>query len=359
MQIHPKARSILSTLAIPSPIQKYFTDLKWDIDLSNNTNPYLGYFAEYPDVKQDQLKQLYLTIVLSLNRPSYFNKGDSKDFSSENVLFTAGSMEGLDLVLRTFLEPKKDTLCITLPTFPAYEHWALIHGVQVKTIPLFGENLNQILIEDIIKICPKVVFLCDPNNPAGTKLETTLIQKLCESFDGLVVVDEAYIEFSNHPSSLFYLNKYKNLIILRTFSKAWGLAGVRCGVILADKSIINALRYVQLPFAVSSPSQSKVRTRLLQPKKTFSSWNKIKKNRDQLIQELTHLKSVIRVYKSDANFIMIVLSNFQKTMALLKEYKIHVLDCSPVSLDSIRVSIGSEDQNNKFLEVLQLASDIS
>jgi len=353
MHIHSKARPVITTLSVPSPIKKYFTDLEWDIDLSNNTNPYLGFFAQYPDVKQNHLKQQYLNMILSLNRPSFFNKSHFKEFSSENVLFTAGSMEGLDLILRTFLEPNKDKLCVTKPTFPAYEHWALIHGIEVKKVPLLGDDFDQFSIEDVIQHAPQVIFLCDPNNPLGTKLKPSVISELCESFEGLVVVDEAYIEFSNHPSSIFCLPQYRNLIILRTLSKAWGLAGVRFGVIIADQSIISALRYVQLPFAVSSPSQSKVRKRLLQPKGTISSWERIKKNRDLLIKELRQLQEVVKVYKSEANFLMIVLQNFHNIMNLLAKHKIHVLDCSHVFPSAIRVSIGSEEENKKFLEVLQ------
>lgn len=271
MLIHPKARPIISKLSLPTPIKKYFSNLDWEIDLSNNTNPYIEGFSEYPDVKQHDLKKLYLNQILSLNPLSSFTKEEREVFTSDNVLFTAGSMEGLDLILRTFSEPKKDVICVTSPTFSAYEHWALIHGLCVKTIPLFGEELDQIKIEDVSKLDPKIVFLCDPNNPTGTKLSPETIHKLCDSLDGLVIVDEAYIEFSDQSSSIFCLNKYKNLIILRTFSKAWGLAGVRCGVVIADKLIIHALRYVQLPFAFSSPAQEKVAELLLNPGKIFSS----------------------------------------------------------------------------------------
>ena len=353
MIIHPKARPIISKLSLPTPIQKYFSNLDWEIDLSNNTNPHAEGFSEYPDIKQSDLKTLYLNRILAINPSPLFSNGAEETPTSENVLFTVGSMEGLDLILRTFSEPNEDIICITSPTFSAYEHWALIHGLKVKTISLFGDNLDQINIEDVIEINPKIIFLCNPNNPTGTKLAPETIQKLCDSLDGFVIVDEAYIEFSDQPSSIFYLNKYKNLIILRTFSKAWGLAGVRCGVVLADKLIINTLRYVQLPFAFSSPAQEKVSELLLNPEKTFSSWRRIKKNRDDLLEALSNLESVAKVFKSDTNFIMPVLKDFQKTMSLLKEHKIHVLDCSASLPNSIRVSLGTDEQNQKFLDVVR------
>ena len=352
MMIHPKARPIIAQLSLPSPIQKYFSNLSWEIDLSNNTNPYVGDFSDYPDVKHNDLKTLYLNRILGINPSHSFSGCVREDLTSENVLFTAGSMEGLDLILRTFAEPNKDVICVTSPSFSAYTHWALIHNLEVKTISLLGRDLNHINEEEVIQLKPKIIFLCNPNNPTGTKISAETIQRLCNSLDGFVVVDEAYIEFSDKPSSIFNLNKHKNLIILRTFSKAWGLAGVRCGAIIADKSIINTLRYVQLPFAVSSFALIKVEERLSSPEDTFASWKRINKNRENMFEILSNLKCVAAVLKSDTNFIMLVLKNFQKTMDLLNERNIHVLDCSKSLPNSIRVSLGTEEQNQKFLEVM-------
>jgi len=355
MILHSKARPIISTLTIPSPIKKYFSQASWKIDLSNNTNPYLGDLAQYPDVKQDELKDIYLDKILSLN--SYISLGleNRNHLESKNVLFTVGSMEGLDLILRTFSEPNKDSVCLISPTFPAYNHWALLHNLEVIHTPLLGETLNEFSVEAILQCRPKIVFLCDPNNPTGTKVESLLIKNLCDSFDGLIVIDEAYIEFSEHPSHLSYLSHYKNLIILRTFSKAWGLAGIRCGAILADETIINALRYVQLPFGVTSFTQKKVRECLLHCERTVQSWQKIKENRVYLSRELSNMESVSKVYPSQTNFLLVVLKNFEYTMELLKEYGIQVFDCSSVVSDSIRVSLGTEEQNKQFLDVIEKA----
>ncbi len=354
--MHKKTRPVLSNLSLPSPIQKYFSSDVWDIDLSTNTNPYLGHFAQYPDIQQVKLKEVYLDRILSLNPPPSFKKDKFSGLSSENILFTVGSMEGLDVLLRTFAEPNKDVICIGTPTFPAYKHWALIHNLKVEEIPLSGEGLESLSIENIIKINPKMVFLCNPNNPTGTVLKPELIEKLCESIEGLVVVDEAYIEFSTLSSSIFCLNKYNNLIILRTFSKAWGLAGVRCGVIISNKAVIHALRHVQLPFGFSSFSQKKVRERLFDMEETVLSWKRITQNRDDLMANLLKLKAITKIFKSHTNFIMMLLKDFQEAMTLLKRHKILVLDCSASLPNSIRVSLGSEEQNMKFLAVMQEAS---
>lgn len=356
MLIHHKARSLISKLSLPTPIQKYFSNLDWEIDLSNNTNPYMGEFSEYPDVKQDQLKNLYLNRILSINPPPSLPRQEELPITSENVLLTAGSMEGLDLLLRTFSEPNRDTVCIASPTFSAYEHWALIHGLNVKLISLMGDALETVDIQKIIRLDPKMVFICNPNNPTGTIIKTKVIQKLCDSLDGFVVVDEAYVEFSDEPSMLFDLSTYKNLIILRTLSKAWGLAGVRCGAILADKLIINAIRHVQFPFALSVPSQIKVEERLLHPESTFASWERIKKSRINLIDELSTYRSVVKVFKSHTNFILLTLKDIERVMNSLRAHRIHVLDCSQNLPNSIRVSLGTESQNALFLKALHETS---
>jgi histidinol-phosphate aminotransferase len=347
--IHPKARPLLSKLSLPSPIKKYFSEEEWSIDLSNNTNPYMGWYAEYPDIMQKDLKEIYLKTILSLNFS--FNDNPPK-LTHDNVLFTVGSMEGLDLLLRAFSEPNQDIICVADPTFPAYEHWALIHNLRVEKVSLQGDNLDLLPQEDILKINPKIFFLCDPNNPTGTKCKADSIKKLCEAFDGFVVVDEAYIEFSDKPSSLSYLSEYDNLIILRTLSKAWGMAGLRCGVILASQQIIHTLRYIQLPFGFSTPAQERVKERLLYPEEIFASWEKITKNRTHLIRELSNLKIVRKVFQSSTNFLMLVLENFHETLSLVKQHHIHVLDCSASLPNSIRVSLGTEEQNQKFLRAL-------
>lgn len=350
MIIHQKARSVVAQLSIPTPIQKYFSLQEWDVDLGNNTNPFSGEFSDYPDVRQERLKKLYLATLLSLNTPK---KQTDFDLTPHHVLFTAGSMEGLDVLIRTFTEPHKDTICIAIPTFSAYEHWALVHSVAIKSVPLRGENLENIDVDKIARIDPKLVFICSPNNPTGTLLNAQNIADLCDAIDGFVVVDEAYIEFSNAPSFINKLSKYKNLIVLRTLSKAWGLAGVRCGAILADPSIINAIRHIQFPFSLSSFSQFVVEERLSNPGNTFASWERIRFSRDQLIQDVSKLKIVEKVYKSDANFIMLILRKWEQTMESLRLHRIYVLDCSQVLPNAIRVSLGTEGQNALFLKALK------
>jgi Histidinol-phosphate/aromatic aminotransferase and cobyric acid decarboxylase len=203
-----------------------------------------------------------------------------------------------------------------------------------------------------------MVFLCSPNNPTGTMLDVGLIRSLCESLRGFVIVDEAYIEFSDFPSLWPLLKRYPNLILLRTFSKAWGLAGLRCGLILANPVLIQAFRYVQLPFGVSTFAQDKVKERLEHSEEVFLSWEHIKKNRDSMCEQLSNLKMVQKVFKSEANFILVVLKNFEETLALLQQEGIFVLNCSASLPNSIRVSVGTKEQNGLFLKVMETASSL-
>lgn len=207
MMIHPKARPLLSKLSIPTPIKKYFSNLNWEIDLSNNTNPYTGEFSEYPDVQQSNLKELYLKKILSINPLLSTTKTLKQVLTCENVLFTAGSMEGLDLLLRTFCEPNKDVICIPSPSFSAYEHWALIHGVQVKKIPLFENNVDHVELKDIITINPKIIFVCDPNNPTGTKLKLKSFKSYVNRWKDLLLwMKPISSSLINPPPFFIYLN---------------------------------------------------------------------------------------------------------------------------------------------------------
>jgi histidinol-phosphate aminotransferase len=348
LPIHPLARPIISKLTMPGPVAKHLFEPRWAIDLSNNTNPYVEGFALYPDVNQDDLKNLYLDRLMSLD-PSQ----EKLSLTPENLLFTVGSMEGIDILLRTFCEVNQDRICVVHPTFGAYEHWGLIHNLEVHKVSLTGDSLNQFSIEEVVDLNPKMVFIPNPNNPVGTTLEEGLIEKLCTSLEGFVVVDEAYIEFSQKPSSLFKLNQYKNLIILRTFSKAWGLAGVRCGIILADELVIHSLRYVQLPYGFSSPTQALVKESLSHPERMLESWKKLTRDREKLLEELSLLPIVKKIFKSDTNFIFFVVEDSQKVMQKLHDYNISIFDGSRSVPHGLRMSLGTEEQNQLFLKALK------
>jgi histidinol-phosphate aminotransferase len=351
--IHPYARKSLANLELPGPIKKiYYTENACKFDLSNSTNPYTGAYAEYPSLNPLKLKELYLANLSRLHMRFPPHRA-LETIELNQLLFTVGSIEGIDLVLRAFCEPHRDFICTLEPTFPAYEHWAKIHGLKVKSFPMRGENFAYIDIQNIIKEDPKLLFICNPNNPTGTIIQNETILEICRSINGFVVVDEAYIEFADQPSMIQYLSQVPNLIILRTLSKAWGMAGLRCGIVLASKAeVIETLRYIQIPFGISSPSQKLIDRYLSKPDKIINSWQKIKKERDDLFERLVHMKSIKKIYKSHTNFMLMTLNNYSHYMKALKDADIYVADCSHVIPDSIKVSISTSKAHREFIKIL-------
>lgn len=356
MGIHPKARSIFTNLKIPGPVRRYFDCPEIHIDLGSSTNPYLGHQADYPDLNSFRLKELYRDLIYTINPPLNFGLHSQKFIKPDHMLFTVGSSEGIDLLLRTFAEPNKDTIVVTDPSFPAYEHWGKLHNLKVAKVPLKGDHLQHIDVDAILNVNPKLIFLCEPNNPTGTMLDRHVIHELCSKCDGLVIVDEAYIEFSDLPSLIYDWHQYKdNLVILRTLSKAWGMASARCGVLIADELIIKTLRYIQIPFGFSTSSQIEVLERLLSPQPMMATWGQIKTERNYLKDQLVSLKNVNKVYRSQSNFLFLILDNFSDTMKHLNENHVFVLNCSDVIPNSMRVSMSSKENNLRFLDILKVS----
>ncbi|MBM3633274.1 MAG: aminotransferase class I/II-fold pyridoxal phosphate-dependent enzyme [Alphaproteobacteria bacterium] len=340
LTIHPQARDSIKKLGLQGPLKKHFSQIPFQIDLSNNTNPLSPYLPNYPMIDPLELKQLYLDFI------------GNESLTPENLLFTVGSADGIDLILRGFAQPPSDVICVTDPTYFAYEHWATLYDLPIKKIPLTGDNFEDISVKNIKNIDPKIFILCNPNNPTGTQVRTETIENICQTINGLVVIDEAYIEFSDQESAAKMLHKYDNLVILRTLSKAWGMAGARCGIILADKRIINTLLYVQAPFSFSIPTQDSVREGLTHSTPLKQSWEIIKQERDKLVQSLKGLSCVSKVYPSQSNFVMVILKDFDKTFARLLNRGIYVASCRWAIPSAIRISVSTKNNNQALLQAL-------
>jgi histidinol-phosphate aminotransferase len=340
LQIHPHARQSLKKLGLQGPLKKHFSQIPISIDLSNNINPHSPYLPEYPLIDPIELKQLYLDYI------------GNKNLKADNVLFTVGAADGIDLILRSFAQPPSDVICITDPTYFAYERWTTLYDLQVKRVPLKGNHYEQLDIEELKRTNPKIFILCNPNNPTGTQVSLAEIEKICQTVSGLVVVDEAYIEFSNQESAATLLHKYENLVILRTLSKGWGMAGARCGIILADPTIINTLLLVQTPFTFSIPTQEWVRKGLMNSAPLKQSWEVLKQERDQLYQTLQTLSCVEKVIPSQTNFIMVILKDYDKTFARLISKGIYVASCRSAAPNAIRISVSTGDHNKALIDAL-------
>lgn len=281
----------------------------------------------------------------------------------EQLLITRGSDDGIDLLTRLFCNPFRDNILICPPTFSMYAAFAKIQGSQIIEVPLildkeFSLDVNG--IKQKMTDNTKIIFICSPNNPTGNIVPISDIAKLCDEMKdkGIVVVDEAYIEFAESESSIPYLQQYHNLVVLRTLSKAFGLAGIRFGVIIANEACIRCLKAIQPPYSMSSltldaavKATTKDRVRELSQKIAM-----IKDQKAQMQKWLSQLDIVRKVWSSEANFLLIQVEDAKKVMVYCANSKIYLRNMSDRAglKNCIRVSIGTALQNKRLIQVLNM-----
>lgn len=292
-------------------------------------------------------------------RPSSILKALSQLYSVEesNLFIGRGSDEAIDCLMRCFCEARSSSIIVTLPTYGMYEVSAEIQGAYIKKIPLnenFDLNVNTLL--QSIDLSTKIIFLCSPNNPTGNNLDPKKILSIIDRVkkDVLVVIDEAYIEFSSQESFVKELKNYNNLIILRTLSKAYGLAGLRLGVAISNPNLIAYLNKVRAPYPIASP--------VVEAFNKF--WNEFDQDlfnenlksylnlKHEFIEKLKQLKCVDRVYPSDTNFVLIEFNNSSEVFEKLKNIGVLIRDQQSKVKNALRITIGSPEQNNKILQEL-------
>ncbi len=310
------------------------------IFLDANESPYPTQYNRYPDPHQRKLKQRI---------------GQLKKVNENQIFLGNGSDEAIDLLIRAFCEPGQDEIVIPQPTYGMYSVSASINNVITRAVSLtsdFDIDINKTLAA--LSSNTKLLFLCSPNNPSGNLLNYEKVIELIEKFDGLVVIDEAYIDFTSSSGFLPLLNKYTNLVILQTLSKAWGLAGLRLGMCFANVEIISILNKIKPPYNISVASQLIAEERLNDEEGKDSRVREIINQRDWLASELIKLKSVERVFPSDANFLLVRIKNAKETYISLLERGIVVRDRSTVLLcdDCLRISVGTPVENQKLLKEL-------
>lgn len=300
-----------------------------------------GYHNRYPDPYQDAVK-----IRLS----------EIKKVPKEQIFLGNGSDEAIDLLFRAFCRPGKDNVILLPPTYGMYEVSANINDVQVKKV-----NLNaqfQLIPDKILEAVDrhtKIIFICSPNNPSGNVMERTAIREIISKFEGLVVIDEAYIDFSKSASFTSELNDFQNLLVMQTFSKAWGLASLRIGMAFAPVEIISILNKIKPPYNISGLAQKEVLEALEHPDKLESMVNIILKERQSLKEKLERLSIVHQVYTSDANFILTKITDAKKVYNELVAKKIIVRDRSNVTLceGCLRITVGTREENNQLIQALE------
>ena len=308
--------------------------------LDANENPFNAPYNRYPDPLQRELKEKISKI---------------KKVHTENIFLGNGSDEPIDLVIRAFCEPAIDNIVAIEPTYGMYQVAADINGVEYRKVKLSANyelNASELLAAADGKT--KIIFLCSPNNPTGNLLNNGEIEKVITSFNGLVVLDEAYIDFSGNASYLTNLEKYPNLIVLQTFSKAWGLASLRLGMAFASRQIINIFNKIKYPYNINILTQ-KYALEAIGKVTEKDDWVKlILSNKQLLLEELESVKVVKKVYPSDANFILIQVGEPNLVYEFLVENKIIVRNRSNVALCAgcIRITVGTQEENDTLVKAL-------
>lgn len=275
----------------------------------------------------------------------------------QNIFLGNGSDEAIDILFRSVCNPGVDNVIVCPPTYGMYEVSANINDVEIIKVPLTAETyqLNVDAIQKAINKNTKLIFICSPNNPTGNNLEWQSIETLLENFNGLLVIDEAYINFSKSPSTIPQLLNYPNLVVLQTLSKAWGLAGLRIGMAFASRDIIDVFNKVKPPYNINVVSQ-RFALQALDNMQQVNEWIKlIVSEREKLKKELLTLPFVNKVYPSDANFILAKTADAKRIYNYLVNNKIIVRDRSSVTLceGCLRITIGTPEENEKLVGSLK------
>ena len=302
--------------------------------LDANENPF-GKLNRYPDPYQWRLKQ-----ILS----------SQKKVGVENILIGNGSDEIIDLVQRVFGEPNQDSILICPPTYGMYEVYSNINNLKLISIPLTDDF--QLNTDEILKQNAKILYLCSPNNPTGNSLEN--LEYIIQNFNGIVFLDEAYIDFSEQPSLVEKIKKYPNLIVSQTFSKARGLAAARIGVAYANAEIISVLSKVKPPYNISELNQKAAVNSLADETIFRTNINLIIEEREKLKVELQKLDFVTKIYPSDANFLLVEMENSTEIFEALIEKQIITRNRNSVVKNTIRISVGTPQENQLLIYALQL-----
>ena len=311
------------------------------IFLDANENPFENGVNRYPDPQQKSVKGILAKY---------------KNVKANQILLGNGSDEVLDLLFRAFCEPKVDNVITLPPTYGMYGVLANINAVENKEV-LLSDNF-QLQIEKIMSAInenTKIIFLCSPNNPTGNSFCDENIVFLLQNFKGLVVIDEAYIDFSTKESWINELDEYPNLVITQTLSKAYGLAGIRLGICYSSSGVISVLNKIKPPYNVNELSQKKALDRLDNPEQIKSEINSIITQRDKLLKVLLNVKYVTKIYPTEANFILIKVDDANKRYAELiaKGIVIRNRTTQPLCENTLRLTVGTELENKKLIEALK------
>lgn len=304
-----------------------------------NENPY-GKLNRYPDPYQIELKKAI---------------SKYKGISVENIFLGNGSDEIIDLCFRVFCNPGKDKVLTFTPTYGMYEVSAAVNNITVIKIPL-----NKSFQIDLPKVKPqladkniKLIFICSPNNPTGNAMNYSDVEYIIKNFNGIVIIDEAYIDFSDKPSFIKLIDKYPNLIIMQTFSKAFGLAAVRVGMAFMNNSVIQYFNKLKPPYNISTINQKAALRKLSETSVVKKQIAGIRKERERVINALKKMKIAQEIYPTDANFVLIKVKDSTAVYNSLVSKKIIIRNRHSVAENCLRITIGKKSENDCLLKALK------
>ncbi|SDB38601.1 histidinol-phosphate aminotransferase [Flavobacteriaceae bacterium MAR_2010_188] len=307
--------------------------------LDANENPFNNGVNRYPDPQQTRLK---------------IKIGKIKNINTENILLGNGSDEVLDLIFRAFCEPKTDNVIILPPTYGMYKVLANVNDIECREV-LLSENF-QPNVEAILKkqnTSSKLLFICSPNNPTSNLFQVHKIEKLLQEFNGLVVIDEAYLDFTDYKSWSERLDEFPNLIVTQTLSKAHGMAGIRLGICYASNEIIRILNRIKPPYNINELTQQRALQGLNSSDETDKQIKEIKAERKKLVSELREVIFVVKIFHSDANFLLVRVDDADKRYQQFMENGIIVRNRTnePLCKNCLRFTIGTTLENQKLMIV--------
>lgn len=311
------------------------------IFLDANENPFENGVNRYPDPQQASVKSVL---------------ANQNGVDKNQILLGNGSDEVLDLLFRAFCEPKIDNVITLPPTYGMYGVLANLNAVENREVLLSNDFQPQ--LEEIMKAVnknTKMIFLCSPNNPTGNTFSEESVQYLLDNFNGLVVIDEAYIDFTDKDSWIQKINTYPNLIITQTLSKAYGLAGIRLGICYASAAIIAVLNKIKPPYNVNELTQQRALDRLENPKKIKEEISSIIAQREELLKVLNEVNFVSKIYPTEANFILIKVDNANQRYdeLIAKGIVIRNRTTQPLCENTLRLTIGTAEENQKLIAALK------
>ena len=343
MEIKDLIRENIKSLEAYSSARDEFKAMSSEfVFIDANENPFDTGLNRYPDPQQNLVKEALSKM---------------KEISKEQILLGNGSDEVLDLIFRVFCEPREDNVIVLPPTYGMYEVLANTNAIELVKIPLvenFQPNVKEIVKCQDAKT--KVLFLCSPNNPTANSFNASTIETLIKEFNGIVVIDEAYIDFSIEDSWLGRLDEFPNLIVTQTLSKAYGLAAIRLGICYASKEIISILNKIKPPYNVNQLTQDVALQLLFNQEKVKNEIAIIISERNQLIRDLQNVEIVEKVYPSDANFLLVQVDD--ATLRYKQLVKLGIIArnrTTQILCDNcLRFTVGTPDENKKLINTLKL-----